>query len=228
MSTLPAHDPEPGNPASCDAVETVIAPRARDLGGFEVRRALPSVGRKMVGPFIFFDEMGPSEFLLGQGLDVRPHPHIGLATVTYLFEGEVMHRDSLGTEQAIRPGAVNWMTAGRGVAHSERSPGQARATGHRLYGIQTWIALPAKDEETAPAFRHTPETALPVVEGDGARARVILGHLFGARSPVETYSETIYADAMLEAGATLLIEAPHEERAIYTVAPAISISPETG
>jgi len=144
LSHQPADDPIPGNAHSCDAIEQVIVPRARDLGGFEVRRALPSAGRKMVGPFIFFDQMGPSEFLLGEGLDVRPHPHIGLSTVTYLFDGEIMHRDSLGTELAIRPGALNLMTAGRGITHSERSGIEARATGSRLFGIQAWAALYAE------------------------------------------------------------------------------------
>ncbi|HYZ27168.1 MAG TPA: pirin family protein [Geminicoccaceae bacterium] len=196
-------------------VETVIVPRARDLGGFEVRRALPSPRRQMVGPFIFFDQMGPSEFLLGKGLDVRPHPHIGLATVTYLFRGEVMHRDSLGTEQPIRPGAVNWMTAGQGIAHSERTSPDERAKGATLFGIQSWVALPARVEETAPAFAHHEQSALPVIEGEGMQVRLIAGSLLGERSPVPTFSEMFYADALLEPGARLPLDAGHEERGIY-------------
>src|SRR5437870_7193538 len=183
-------------------IETVILPRTRDLGdGFEVRRALPSMRRRMVGPFIFFDQMGPAVFRSGQGLDVRPHPHIGLATVTYLFDGEILHRDSLGTVQPIRPGAVNWMTAGRGIAHSERTPPSVRAKGGRLSGIQIWVALPKRQEQTDPAFAHTPADELPVVEDGGKRVRLIAGSLYGARSPVRTLSELFYADAVLEPGA---------------------------
>jgi redox-sensitive bicupin YhaK (pirin superfamily) len=196
-------------------IETVIVPRARDLGGFEVRRALPSARRQMVGPFIFFDQMGPSEFLLGQGLDVRPHPHIGLATVTYLFRGEVMHRDSLGTAQAIRPGAVNWMTAGHGIAHSERTGPAERAKGARLFGIQSWVALPAHAEETDPGFAHHEQASLPVIEGKGKQVRLIAGSLFGERSPVPTFSEMFYADALLEPGAQLPLDPGHEERGVY-------------
>src|SRR5690606_6209649 len=146
MSWQPCDDPEPGNAASCDAIEQVLIPRARDIGGFEVRRALPALEKQMVGPFIFFDQMGPAELLVGQGLDVQPHPHIGLATVTYLFAGELMHRDSLGTELAIKPGELNLMSAGRGIVHSERSSAEARATGANLFGIQAWAALPASHE----------------------------------------------------------------------------------
>src|SRR3954468_10707668 len=154
MSWLTADDPRPGDKLSCDAIEMIIVPRARDLGGFEVRRALPSARRQMVGPFIFFDQMGPAEFITGQGIDVRPHPHINLATVTYLFEGEIMHRDSLGSVQPIRPGAVNWMTAGRGIVHSERTSPELKEQGSRLFGIQTWVALPTAHEEIEPAFTH--------------------------------------------------------------------------
>jgi redox-sensitive bicupin YhaK (pirin superfamily) len=201
---------------AASAIETVILPRTRDLGdGFQVRRALPSMRRRMVGPFIFFDQMGPAVFRSGQGLDVRPHPHIGLATVTYLFEGEILHRDSLGTVQAIRPGAVNWMTAGRGIVHSERTPPSARASGGRLFGIQIWVALPTADEEREPAFTHTPADALPVVDGGGARIRIIAGSLFGARSPVRTSSELFYADAALQSGARVELAAEHEERAVF-------------
>src|SRR5215212_8968892 len=147
MSWQPAQDPTPGDHLSCDAIETVIVPRARDLGGFEVRRALPSSERQMVGPFIFFDQMGPAEFLLGAGLAVRRHPHIGLSTLTYQYDDEIMHRDSLGTVMPIRPGELNWMTAGRGIAHSERTPPELRTGGSRLFGIQSWVALSRKDEE---------------------------------------------------------------------------------
>jgi len=211
MPDEPFVDLEPGS-----SVETLIVPRTRDLGdGFEVRRALPSVRRRMVGPFIFFDQMGPAVFRSGHGLDVRPHPHIGLATVTYLFEGEILHRDSLGTVQSIHPGAVNWMVAGRGIAHSERTPPELRATGGRLYGIQIWVAVPKQHEETAPAFAHTPADALPVLEDAGTRVRLIAGGLYGARSPVGTLSELFYADAVLAAGARLQVPASHEERAVY-------------
>jgi redox-sensitive bicupin YhaK (pirin superfamily) len=196
-------------------VETVIVPRTRDLGGFEVRRALPSRRRRMVGPFIFFDQMGPVVFGAGKGVDVRPHPHIGLATVTYLFEGELLHRDSLGTVQVIRPGAVNWMTAGAGIVHSERTPPESRAGGAPLFGIQTWVALPSRDEEIAPAFIHVPPGSLPVVEGDGVRMRVIAGTLHGARSPVRVFSETLYADAILDGGTRLEFPAGPEERAVF-------------
>jgi redox-sensitive bicupin YhaK (pirin superfamily) len=154
MSWQPANDPKPGDRFSCDAIATIIVPRSRDLGSFEVRRALPSARRQMVGPFIFFDQMGPAEFLLGAGMDVRPHPHIGLSTVTYLFDGEIMHRDSLGTVLAIRPGELNWMTAGRGIAHSERTPPELRTVGSKLFGIQSWVALSRRDEENAPNFTH--------------------------------------------------------------------------
>lgn len=199
-------------------LELAIDPPTRDLGdGFEVRRALPSPHRRMVGPFIFFDQMGPAVLRAGQGLDVRPHPHIGLATVTYLFEGEILHRDSLGTVQPIQPGAVNWMTAGRGIVHSERSPPQARVGGSRIFGIQTWVALPKPHEETEPTFAHHPATELPVLDDAGVHVRLIAGALFGARSPVHTYSEMFYADAALTKGSRLPLDTEHEERAVYVV-----------
>lgn len=172
----------------------------------------------MVGPFVFFDQMGPAILAAGNGLDVRPHPHIGLATVTYLFSGEILHRDSLGSVQAIRPGAVNWMTAGSGIVHSERTPAELRAVEKNLFGIQVWVALPEAHEETAPTFTHHAEAALPVIEGEGAHVRLIVGSLFGERAPVETFSEMFYADAKLEAGAALELTAEHEERAVYIVA----------
>src|SRR6266852_2601858 len=185
MSWMPDKDPVLGDKRSCDALDVVIVPRVRDLGdGFSVRRALPHGRRQMVGPFIFFDQMGPVQLVAGRGLDVRPHPHIGLATVTYLFDGRVMHRDSEGNALEILPGALNLMTAGRGIAHSERSPAAARGGGEALFGIQSWIALPAADEEIDPAFEHFDAASLPVVEAGGLRARVIAGSAFGKTSPV--------------------------------------------
>lgn len=197
-------------------LETLIVSRTRDLGdGFEVRRALPSSRRRMVGPFIFLDQMGPAVFHSGQGLDVRPHPHIGLATVTYLFDGELLHRDSLGMVQPIRPGEVNWMTAGQGIVHSERTAPETRAAGGRVFGLQAWVALPKKYEETPPAFVHHASDSLPVLDGEGVRMHLIAGSLFGKRSPVQTFSDLFYAAAMLEEGAGLVLPAEHEERALY-------------
>jgi len=207
----------------CAAIETVVVPRSRDIGGFAVRRALPSIERRMIGPFVFFDQMGPARFDAGQGLDVRPHPHIGLATVTYLFEGSILHRDSLGSVQEILPGEVNWMTAGRGIAHSERTGPAARSAGGPLAGIQSWVALPHGDEEVEPSFFHHGAAALPLIEGDGKRVRLLAGSLFGARSPVVTFSEMFYADAVLEPGARLPFAAAHEERGIYVVEGPIAI-----
>lgn len=224
MSWHSAEDPIPGDHFTCDAIKTLIVPRSRDLGSFTVRRALPSTECRMVGPFIFFDQMGPSEFLLGQGMDVRPHPHIGLSTVTYLFDGEIMHRDSLGTELPIRPGELNWMTAGRGITHSERTGSDFRQTGSKLFGIQSWVALSGKDEETAPAFEHYEAKALPILTGEGKIVRLIAGEAFGIRSPVRTSSPMVYADVALEAGAVLPIDPTYDERAIYTVSGAIEIA----
>jgi redox-sensitive bicupin YhaK (pirin superfamily) len=205
------------------SVETTIVPRERDLGeGFTVRRALPDAQRRMVGPFIFFDQMGPALLQDGHGLDVRPHPHIGLATVTYLFEGEILHRDSLGTMQVIQPGAVNWMTAGRGIVHSERTPPQLR-TKSRLFGIQTWVALPKGHEEAEPAFAHYDVSELPVIEDAGVTVRLIAGTLFGLRSPVKTFSDMFYADAILPRGSRLALDGEHEERAIYVAEGVVQI-----
>ncbi|HEX6981117.1 MAG TPA: pirin family protein [Alphaproteobacteria bacterium] len=207
------------------SLEMVIVPRTRDLGdGFEVRRALPSAQRRMVGPFVFFDQMGPVVFRAGQGLDVRPHPHIGLATVTYLFEGEILHRDSLGTVQPIRPGAVNWMTAGRGIAHSERTAPDVRATGGPLFGIQSWLALPKRHEETEPGFVHVAAGDLPILSDARAHVRVIAGTFHGARAPVPTFSDMFYADAALEPGGHVVLPAEHEERAIYVAAGTVEIA----
>jgi len=189
----------------------------RDIGGLEVRRLLPAFAQKMVGPFIFFDHMGPVRFAPGTGIDVRPHPHIGLATVTYLFEGAIVHRDSLGCLQRIEPGDVNWMTAGRGIVHSERSSPEDRAAGGPLHGIQTWIALPLADERTEPAFVHHPRSTLPVVSRPGTQLRVIAGHAFGERSPVSTFSEVLYVAADMAAGGSFELAPEHEERGIYVV-----------
>jgi len=193
-----------------------IVPRVRDLGdGFQVRRALPSPACRSVGPFVFFDHMGPVALAPGQGLDVRPHPHIGLATVTYLFEGEILHRDSLGNVQPIRPGEVNWMTAGRGIVHSERTPPELRASGTRLSGLQVWVGLPAAAEETEPAFAH--HEGLPVIEDNGVTVRLILGDLLGLSSPVATLSPTFYADVSLTAGRRMALPTDPDERGIYVV-----------
>jgi redox-sensitive bicupin YhaK (pirin superfamily) len=200
------------------SLETVIVTRVRDLvDGFKVRRVLPAPRRRMVGPFIFLDQMGPEVLSAGRGLDVAPHPHIGLATVTYLFEGELLHRDSLGTIQMITPGEVNWMTAGRGIAHSERTPEETRKSGSNLFGIQSWVALPQQFEENTPGFAHHGADELPIAEGEGKRVRLITGSLYGARSPVETLSEMFYADVTLMEGARLSIPTEHEERAAYIV-----------
>jgi redox-sensitive bicupin YhaK (pirin superfamily) len=195
----------------------------QDLGGFTVRRVLPARERRMVGPFIFLDHMGPKRFAPGEGIDVRPHPHIALATVTYLFEGEIFHRDSLGSALAIRPGAVNWMTAGRGIVHSERTRDEVRATGGPLHGIQAWVALPGHAEECAPAFVHYPAERLPTQRLDGAEVRLIAGAGFGMTSAVTTASPLFYADANLVTGATLAVPADYTERAVYVVEGAIEI-----
>ena len=224
MSFFPGPDPVPGDGYQCDAIERVIVPRTSDLGGFEIRRALPAARRRMVGPFIFLDHMGPAVFRSGQGLDVRPHPHIGLATVTFLFDGEIIHRDSLGTLAAIRPGDVNWMTAGRGIAHSERTGDARRASGGALHGLQCWVALPAASEETMPAFAHHGADELPVVAGEGKTVRIVAGRMFERQSPVEAASDTIFADVALDAGARLPLDANHEERALYILAGELDIA----
>src|SRR5690242_9660490 len=179
-----------------DSISLVITPRARDLGGFSVRRALPDGRRRTVGPFIFFDHMGPADFAPGHGIDVRPHPHIALATVTYLFEGEILHRDSLGSNQPIRPGDINWMTAGRGIVHSERTPPEHRQNGSRLHGLQLWVALPLEHEETEPSFRHYPGSSLPARDRGGVHLRVLAGTAYDMTSPVEILSPLFYADAV--------------------------------
>jgi redox-sensitive bicupin YhaK (pirin superfamily) len=218
MSFFPGQDPAPGDKFQCDAIKQVIVPRTSDLGdGFTVRRALPSVQSRMVGPFVFFDHFGPTEFRSGNGLDVRPHPHIGLATVTYLFDGEIMHRDSLGTALPIRPGEINWMTAGSGIVHSERTATERRANGDTLHGLQMWVALPAASEEMDAAFAHHATEEFPVVTDNGKTVRIVLGSLYGEKSPVVTTSETIFGDVVLKAGASLPLDAGHEERAVYVI-----------
>ncbi len=227
MSWNPALDPVIPLGDAVDAIETVIIPRTRDLGGFEVRRALPSVQRQMVGPFIFFDQMGPAEFLTGQGIDVRPHPHIGLATVTYLMRGRIHHRDSLGTDAWISPGAVNLMMAGGGITHSERMDGAARQAPQSLFGLQTWLALPLGHEDDPAAFVHVPENELPVLEGEGKTVRLILGSAWGAKAKADTPSETIYADATLAAGAVLPLPDNHEDRGVYVLQGEVSVGGAT-
>ncbi len=191
-----------------------VTPVTHDLGDFKVRRTLPAKSRTMVGPFIFVDQFGPARLPAGHGMDVRPHPHINLATVTYLFEGAIEHRDSLGTRQVIEPGAVNLMTAGRGIVHSERSPANVRPDGPSLYGMQTWLALPDNQEEAEPAFEHVDGSALPLVEGDGVSARVLMGTLWGKSAGITEHSQTIYADIILAAGASVPIESAADERAV--------------
>ncbi|QPQ54447.1 pirin family protein [Allosphingosinicella flava] len=198
-----------------DLILQTLLPTTHDLGGFKVHRTLPHKERTMVGPFIFFDQMGPAHLPPGEGIDVRPHPHINLATVTYLFAGAIDHRDSLGTFRTIEPGAVNLMTAGKGIVHSERSPASMRPGGPELSGIQTWLALPQAKEEMDPAFEHVSKDALPVAEGSGARARIVMGTLWGCASPVTCHSETIYADIALSAGGSIPVDPSAEERALY-------------
>lgn len=208
------------------AIDLIIEPRRRDLGGFEVGRVLPYARRRMVGPFIFFDEMGPADFAPGMGIDVRPHPHIGLATVTYLFDGEIRHRDSLGFDQVIRPGDVNWMISGRGIVHSERTDDGLRRRGQRLHGIQSWVALPEELQETDPAFHHHPKSTLPVIEKAGATMRLIAGEAFGAVSPVKTHSPMFYLGVEAEAGAIVPLPGGYAERALYILDGAVAIGGE--
>jgi redox-sensitive bicupin YhaK (pirin superfamily) len=214
--TLPhIEDPLPGDLVAADAIETVVVPRARDLGDFIVRRALPSVERQMVGPFIFFDQFGPVLLKAGKGMDVRPHPHIGLSTVSWLFDGVIQHKDSLGFDQPIKPGELNWMTAGKGIVHSERSPIADRALDRQIYGIQSWVALPKQFEETAPGFEHIASDRLPELIDGQRRVKVIAGEIFGAKSPVKTHSDLFYADVVLQPGGRIPMPTDHVERAIY-------------
>lgn len=228
MSFFDCPKAEVHTPDDCPAsIAQVVIPRTRDIGGFEVRRVLPSRERRTIGPFVFFDQMGLGHFKPGQGLDVRPHPHIGLATITYLFSGEIMHRDSLNTKQVIRPGAVNLMTAGRGIVHSERSPDEARALASDLFGLQAWIALPKVHEEIDPDFSHHPADELPVIEDSGGRARVLAGSAYGQTAPVPVRGETLYVDIELQAGARLPIDSPHEERGLYIAEGSVEIDGQT-
>lgn len=213
--------------SNSDAIEHVINARPRDIGGFEVARALPYAKRRTVGPFIFFDRMGPAEFGPGEGIDVRPHPHIGLATVTYLFDGEIMHRDDLGYEQPIRPGDVNWMTAGRGIVYSERTRAEVRDSHSTMFGIQSWVALPKDQEEADPAFFYHPANTLPAISRDGVEMRLIAGTAYGETSPVATASPMFYVDVRMDTGTSLEVTDEHEERAVYVVEGAIAIDGET-
>jgi redox-sensitive bicupin YhaK (pirin superfamily) len=208
------------------AVDIVVEPGVKDLGGFRVRRALPSTQRMMVGPFIFLDHMGPAVFEPGHGIDVRPHPHIGLATLTYLIEGGIRHRDTLGSVVDIAPGEVNWMTAGRGIVHSERTAPDMRATGQHMQGIQSWIALPRAHEEDAPGFFHHGAAELPHLDDTGVRLRLIVGHAYGARSPVATDWSMLYADVALDAGRALPLPDEHAERAVYVVDGEVDVAGE--
>lgn len=227
MSWNPALAPGCPDEIGVDAIETLIIPRARDLGGFEVKRALPAPKRQMVGPFIFFDQAGPAEFLTGQGIDVRPHPHIGLGTVTYLYRGDFHHRDSIGSDQIITPGALNWMVSGKGVTHSERTSSTARKGPHSLYGIQTWIALPESHEDMDPIFEHHGQEALPEIEADGVTARLILGNAYGEKAPATLYSETFYLDVTLAPGARFPLPDDHEDRGLYITEGSVSIAGQT-
>ncbi len=224
MSFFPGNDPAVGDAFACDAIELMVIPNARDIDGFAVRRALPTARRRLVGPFIFFDRMGPAILRAGQALDVRPHPHIGLATVTYLFDGKIRHRDSLGTEMVIEPGDVNLMTAGRGIVHSERTPEELRGAPMSVSGLQTWLALPDGREEVAPLFENTASAELPRFDEAGVSGRLVIGALSGLRSPVRAASDTLYADIALAPGGRVQIPADAEERAIYTLDGEVSIS----
>ncbi|MET0169136.1 MAG: pirin family protein [Aliihoeflea sp.] len=224
MSFFPGNDPAAGDAFACDAIETLIIPRAHDIGGLEVRRALPSARRRLVGPFIFFDRMGPALLRAGQALDVRPHPHIGLSTVTYLFDGRIRHRDSLGTEMVIEPGDVNLMTAGRGIVHSERSPEELRGGPLSISGLQTWLALPEDREEIAPLFENTARAELPEIDGEEATGRVVIGSFSGLKAPVRTHSDTLYVDISLKPGGRIQIPSDTEERAIYLLEGEVEIA----
>ena len=223
MSFFPGKDPKPGDKIASDAIETMVLASAKDIGGFEVRRALPTAKRRMVGPFIFFDQIGPAILTPEKMLDVRPHPHIGLATVTYLFDGKIRHRDSLGTEMVIAPGDVNLMTAGRGIVHSERTPEELRGDPMAMSGLQTWIALPEKDEDMAPAFANVRSSQLPVYTEKNLAMRVIMGSFAGMKAPVPTYSDTVYVDLRLGAGQAFTLPADIEERAVYILSGEVDV-----
>lgn len=223
MSWRQANEPLCSEQQDRGGIDMLIAPRERDLGEFTVRRVLPAPLRRHVGPFVFFDHMGPADFPPGKGINVRPHPHIGIATVTYLFEGEILHRDSVGSLQAIRPGAVNWMVAGRGIAHSERTSEEELTTARRLHGIQTWVALPLAHEEDAPSFEHVSADRLPVFRQDDAELRLIAGSAYGRPAPFETVVDLHYLEARIDAGGSLTLPAALGERCAYVVAGALTI-----
>lgn len=227
MSFFPGEDPAPGDARAADLIEHLIIPRTSDIGGLDVRRALPSAERRLVGPFIFFDRMGPARLSAGAALDVRPHPHIGLSTVTYLFDGDIKHRDSLGTELVIRPGDVNLMTAGRGIVHSERTPENLRGGPLSLSGLQTWLALPSQMEEIDPAFAHTEAEALPAFSDAGVSGRVVIGDFAGLKAPVKSFSRTLYVDLRLDPDARFPFPATEEERAAYILSGSVAIAGET-
>ncbi len=227
MSWNPALTPGCPDEIGAESIETLIVPRARDLGDFEVKRALPAPRRQMVGPFIFFDQMGPAEFLTAQGVDIRPHPHIGLGTVTYLYQGDFHHRDSIGTDQVILPGAVNWMVAGKGVTHSERTSEPARKGPHSLYGIQTWIALPETHEDMEPIFEHHSKETLPEIRDNGIEAKLILGNAYGAKAPVTLYSEAFYLDVVLAPRARFPLPDDQEDRGLYITQGSVTIAGQT-
>lgn len=225
MSWTPGTEPNCTECQTTPDVELIIDAQPRDLGGFSVRRVLPSPARRAVGPFIFLDHMGPADFAPGTGIDVRPHPHIGLATVSYLFEGEILHRDSLGSLQAISPGAVNWMNAGSGIVHSERTSPELRERGYRLHGLQMWVALPLEAEESEPTFTHYPSEVFPQTQVGNAVVRVLVGEAYGLRSPVKSYSSCLYVVVTLPAGKELAVPAAME-RALYVVDGAVSCGVE--
>ena len=224
MSFFPGKDPAPGDATASDGIAQLIIPRTADIGGFSVRRALPTSRRRLVGPFIFFDRMGPAVLRADQAMDVRPHPHIGLSTVTYLFDGEIRHLDSLGTEKIVRPGDLNLMTAGRGIVHSERTPDKLRGHPLSISGVQTWLALPDDKEEIDPSFNHTDRSAMPVIDSDGATGRVIIGSFEGLSSPVKVFSDTLYVDLELQPGRAFPFGADHEERAAYILAGSLIVA----
>ena len=226
MSVRPVAAPACSEASAVPAITTVIDGRPRSFGGLSVRRVLPAAARRMVGPFTFLDEMREPASAAGQGVDVPPHPHIGLATVTYLFEGELVHRDSLGTRQAIQPGDINWMTAGRGIVHSERTAPDRRAPGVRLHGLQLWVALPRAHEEDEPSFHHHPGARLPERELDGVYLKMLIGEAFGLSSPVEALSPLFYVDAAMSAGSALALPDDQAERAVYVVEGAIGCGVE--
>lgn len=223
MSWQPTTEPECVVEPTGSPIETVIVPHRRDVGGFDVMRALPSAECRSVGPFVFFDQFGPLQLIDGRSLEVRPHPHIGLATVTYLFAGKIMHRDSLGTVQPIEPGEVNWMTAGRGIVHSERTSDAGNPAGTELFGIQTWVALPKAREEMEPAFAHHACAELPEMEGEGVWSRIVLGNSLGRSSPVVTYGDPVYVDCRLDRGARVSLPVEIEERAVSIISGGLQI-----